>query len=826
MAMTVAHNSASAMALGELNKNNNKLAKDLKKVSSGMRINGAGDGGAEYAISEKMRVMIRSLGQDTDNSKKGIDLVKVAEGGIQNIIDELREMKAMALNSANAHNTDIDRATIQKEFASRIEEINDIASTTNYNDIILLDGRWGRYIKQGESGGTKLNLISKTVDSNVVTTDGVVQTFAPVTTIRTVPLIKKTDTDTKKEIVDTAPAEGETTTTSANTVQSTSTKIEGPDIKKVSEEKKVNEPNVTTEDNITTIVNTERTITTKTKTTSEIRTDTTTTTKITTTTMVSVEEIKNDEPEEIIIINNGTSSIDQDGLYEFAPDFSGELTITAKNAQLNGPRSGVTLKNVYIKDNGVDNLYIKNLKIENSQDKSAIAFSLAGKNTLHVLGSNSIKSVYNSDSNYKSIINAGGGLSFVGSGSLSINLNGSQYAAMIGSDAYSACGDISIGQKVKLSIVKNHRGSAGAGIGSGLNGTCGNISIGTESIVYVDMFTSDTAATAIGCGDNFEDENKCGNITIYSGASVDVKTAGGAGIGSSCWYSNCGNIIIYSDAKVKASSISGAGIGTAQNDTTGRKMVSKVGDITIYSYHKGDVIATTRNAKNNIGDADPTNNTNISGNVSLLSTYNHTEGGILDLSELSLGESHDTKYEVTTTTITTTEVRQTITETKTTTVETFDEEEESTITAIYEEIEEKEDDIFVGNPLIIHTGPRANQELRIYINDMRPEALGLKDVAVNPFEKALEALDKLDAALEYALNENTQMGAYQVRLHETIETLTTQHENVISSESVIRDADMAKEMASYTKNNILSQAAQAMLAQANQNSSSVLQLLQ
>ena len=142
MAMIVAHNSASAMALGELNKNNNKLAKDLKKISSGMRINGAGDGGAEYSISEKMRVMIRSLGQDSDNSKKGIDLVRVAEGGIQNIIDELRDMKAMALNSANAHNTDIDRATIQKEFASRIEEINDIASTTNYNGIILLDGRW------------------------------------------------------------------------------------------------------------------------------------------------------------------------------------------------------------------------------------------------------------------------------------------------------------------------------------------------------------------------------------------------------------------------------------------------------------------------------------------------------------------------------------------------------------------------------------------------------------------------------------------------------------------------------------------------------------
>ena len=92
-------------------------------------------------------------------------------------------------------------------------------------------------------------------------------------------------------------------------------------------------------------------------------------------------------------------------------------------------------------------------------------------------------------------------------------------------------------------------------------------------------------------------------------------------------------------------------------------------------------------------------------------------------------------------------------------------------------------------------------------------------------EKAREALEKLDSAVEYALNENVRMGAYQVRLEETIDNLVTRLENTIHSESVIRDADMAKAMMSYTKNNILAQAAQAMLAQANQNAGSVLGLL-
>ena len=70
------------------------------------------------------------------------------------------------------------------------------------------------------------------------------------------------------------------------------------------------------------------------------------------------------------------------------------------------------------------------------------------------------------------------------------------------------------------------------------------------------------------------------------------------------------------------------------------------------------------------------------------------------------------------------------------------------------------------------------------------------------------------------------MGAYQVRLNETIDTLTTEHENTIAAESTIRDSDMAKEMMNYVKDNILSQAAQAMLSQANQSASTVLGLLQ
>ena len=141
--MQIMNSGATMAALGELKKNDTTLGKELRKVASGMKIGGAGDGASEYAISEKMRVRLRSLEQDIENAQTGKALVKTAMGGIENIQDNLREMKAMAINAANDHNTDADRATLQKEFSQRMEQIDDIAATTNYNGKILLDGRYG-----------------------------------------------------------------------------------------------------------------------------------------------------------------------------------------------------------------------------------------------------------------------------------------------------------------------------------------------------------------------------------------------------------------------------------------------------------------------------------------------------------------------------------------------------------------------------------------------------------------------------------------------------------------------------------------------------------
>ncbi|MBR1760550.1 MAG: flagellin [Schwartzia sp.] len=135
------------------------------------------------------------------------------------------------------------------------------------------------------------------------------------------------------------------------------------------------------------------------------------------------------------------------------------------------------------------------------------------------------------------------------------------------------------------------------------------------------------------------------------------------------------------------------------------------------------------------------------------------------------------------------------------------------------------------NAIVLQTGTKANQAIKVGFTDMRSEALGLKGadgtkLNISTQKNANAAINVLDNAIQKALDQQTTIGSVESRLEYTSTNLTTASENVQASESTIRDADMAKEMTEYTKNNVLLQAAQSMLAQANQNSSSVLSLLQ
>lgn len=152
--MRVQHNIMAMNAYRNYSSNTSKLSKNLEKLSSGYKINRAGDDAAGLAISEKMRAQITGLQTAQSNAKSGINLVQTAEGSLTEVHDMLNRMVKLADQSANGtYDNDTDRANLQKEVTALKSEIDRIADSSNYNGINLLDGSLG-------SGDVKLDATS------------------------------------------------------------------------------------------------------------------------------------------------------------------------------------------------------------------------------------------------------------------------------------------------------------------------------------------------------------------------------------------------------------------------------------------------------------------------------------------------------------------------------------------------------------------------------------------------------------------------------------------------------------------------------------------
>jgi len=138
--------------------NSNSIGKNVEKLSSGYRINRAGDDAAGLAISEKMRAQIRGLAMASKNAQDAISLVQTAEGALQSAHNILQRMRELAVQSASDTNeTTIDRNALQQEFSQLIREINDTASKTKFNDQSLIDGTFSSSITTAVTTHTGVN---------------------------------------------------------------------------------------------------------------------------------------------------------------------------------------------------------------------------------------------------------------------------------------------------------------------------------------------------------------------------------------------------------------------------------------------------------------------------------------------------------------------------------------------------------------------------------------------------------------------------------------------------------------------------------------------
>ena len=139
--MIIQHNIAALNSYRQLSTNNSAVAKNLEKLSSGYKINRAGDDAAGLAISEKMRAQITGLEKAQDNANDGISLVQTAEGALTEVHDMLNRMVELATQSSNGtFDDETDRANLQKEVTSLKDEIDRISKSTNFNGINLLNG--------------------------------------------------------------------------------------------------------------------------------------------------------------------------------------------------------------------------------------------------------------------------------------------------------------------------------------------------------------------------------------------------------------------------------------------------------------------------------------------------------------------------------------------------------------------------------------------------------------------------------------------------------------------------------------------------------------
>ncbi len=171
--MVVQHNLTAMNANRQLGITTSAQAKSSEKLSSGYRINRAGDDAAGLSISEKMRSQIRGLNKASDNAADGVSLIQTAEGALNESHSILQRMNELATQAANDTNTTVDRNAIQAEVDALTSEIDRIQSTTQFNTMNLIDGTFtSKNLQVGALSGQTIQISISKMDADSIGVSG------------------------------------------------------------------------------------------------------------------------------------------------------------------------------------------------------------------------------------------------------------------------------------------------------------------------------------------------------------------------------------------------------------------------------------------------------------------------------------------------------------------------------------------------------------------------------------------------------------------------------------------------------------------------------
>lgn len=165
--MVINHNLSAMFAQRTLGVTNGAIGNDISKLSSGMRINKAGDDASGLAVSEKMRSQIRGLNQASQNASNGISFIQATEGYLQETTDILQRIRELAVQSSNGIYSAEDRMQIQVEVSQLVAEVDRIASAAQFNGMNMLTGRFARETGENQITGSMWFHIGANMDQRV-----------------------------------------------------------------------------------------------------------------------------------------------------------------------------------------------------------------------------------------------------------------------------------------------------------------------------------------------------------------------------------------------------------------------------------------------------------------------------------------------------------------------------------------------------------------------------------------------------------------------------------------------------------------------------------
>lgn len=852
--MRINHNIAALNTYRQLNSASTGQAKSMEKLSSGLRINKAGDDAAGLAISEKMRGQIRGLDQASRNSQDAISMVQTAEGALSETHDILQRMRELAVQASNDTNTADDREEIQKEVNQLTSEINRIGNTTEFNTKKLLNGSVSStgVERQVKSGATGTLASGVTVDTNatvdtgkykveIQNNGGVANKYQNVAGVNdltgsnTAITVGPTNT-TGNQDVNLAEGNYKVVIASQTAKSATGTSVSGDDVLNIAG------------GNAAVTVDANSNLTTGAK---------------------SITVVKSVDIKATAVTGGGISNVDANTAKEGAYEIKTSATVEGGGTQ--AIETGGALSNLKIaSDSTLDhagNYTIKVTQTDMDETDGSIGFTfeLQSSGAALVPPVSATTTVSNTSGSTK-----------IQLGDISFDLDNAKMWASDTTGAGTAGSfdantiALTIGNKVDVRQVSTNETQSfnladsaaggtqtftfadGGALKMDITDTANALVRGntfTTNVTHTDTYTIALGGQSAPATVLTENQLTAANLTNINlgdagnGVSLDLDAAklNAMAVGTSTI-----NFTVASGTELTATlknmddtavtgsgsiALTGTGVGSTADLGNGIKLTYD-GTTPNTTVKAGEVVVAVK-------DVVPADD--FQAVLKKSTDGGSTYGTTVESKSFTKGDAVDFTNGIN---------LQTAPTTTTTDSATF-------------EIENG----VVDKSLTMQVGANAGQTFAINMNDMRADALDISNTTasasktvqdslgnnitasyratsngkevtngtdntgteyaldVTDAKKATAAVKVLDEAIQKVSQERSKFGAYQNRLEHTINNLNTSSENLTAAESRIRDVDMAKEMMTQTKNSILSQAAQAMLAQANQQPQGVLQLL-